>query len=336
MDKVSITLRTTAWDKNANWSEANAKTDNGWTKKTGALYRFTTADGNTTTHTVNRTIRIREYNMYRVDPIILPNDYKSLEANSIYYTAEGVKVTNAKKGDVVYKETMIDQNLADITTSNASKGETVNEPASPGLTYLFTKGLNADGDAVIYFKRPYDYTPDFMDAVNWTRAPEYTHVKKAVAGDGTKTFNIFSLNKTTDNPDGYYTDHQPLTLNLPDGEFVTSYTLDLGPYGGDADATAETARAYDGDAGSGQAVSDYEVLGRPYIYKGQANKLYTAGATEQERRFAGYIDNALSTAHVDYNRYYAPIRTATCTTTGASWIRPQVAMSGSTTRRAPM
>ena len=147
-----------------------------------------------------------------------------------------------------------------------------------------------------------------MNAVNWTRAPEYTHVKKQVdKTTGAKTFNIFKLD-TAGSPagDGYFTDHQPLTLNLPDGEFVTSYTLDLGPYGGDADATAETARAYDGDAGSGQATSDYQVLGRPYIYKGQANKLYTAGSTDQEKRFQTYIDNAISTAHVDYNRYYAP------------------------------
>ena len=48
------------------------------------------------------------------------------------------------------------------------------------------------------------------------------------------------------------------------------------------------------------------MLGRPYIYKGQNNKLYAAGTTAQETRFQNYIDNAISTAHVDYNRYYAP------------------------------
>lgn len=274
-DKVFITLRTTAWDKVTDGSytppktqaESLASTDNGWRKRAGSTYEFTTSDGQKVTHTVNRTIRIREYNMYLVN-------------------ADGT-------------ETMIDEDLNPITGANAGKHEEVDEPASPGLTYLFTKGLNKDGDALIYFKRPSDYTPDFMGAINWSSAPEYSYEKKPKDAAGKVVAS--KITKTGDFPD-----HQPLTINLPDGEFVTSYTLDLGPYGGDADATAETARAYDGDRGSGQTTSDYEVLGRPYIYKGQNNKLYAAGTTAQETRFQNYIDNAISTAHVDYNRYYAP------------------------------
>ena len=161
--------------------------------------------------------------MYLVEPVTLSADYNaSTNLGQKYYKADGYQVLTAKAGDVVYQETMVDSNLNKVLA----------ESASPGLSYLFTKGLNAQGDAVIYFKRPSDYTPDFMERANWASAPEYSYAK---------TGDVFTLT-------GMYSDHNPLTINLPDGEFVTKYTLDLGPYGGDADATAETARIYDGAA----------------------------------------------------------------------------------------
>ena len=88
-----------------------------------------------------------------------------------------------------------------------------------------------------------------------------------------------------------------MIIALGDNEFVTSYTLDLGPYGGDADATAETARAYDGDAGTPSNVSDFALLGRPYIYKGQVNPLNTS---------QNYVDAALNRATVTRSHFYEP------------------------------
>ncbi len=279
LSKVFITLHTTGWTKNASWSEANRATDNGWTKDTSA----------------GRTIRIRQDNMYLVTPVTLSAAYDSASASQVYYLADGSRVKTAKAGDTVYTETMVDETLTPTTDAEQS----------PGLNYLFTKGLDKNGDAVVYFKRvnaageAVDYTPDFMDASNWTSAPVYSYTKKQVAADGTKTFDIFQETARE-------TDHAPLTIQLNEGEFVTSYTLDLGPYGGDADSTAETARAYDGDAGSGQQTSDYAVLGRPFIYKGQNNKIYQAGSTDKDRKYQSYIDNAISTAKVDYNHFYTP------------------------------
>ncbi|MDE8703887.1 hypothetical protein PZH32_13100, partial [Adlercreutzia equolifaciens] len=90
--------------------QAAAYKDNGGNKLGGSTYSFTTSDGAKVDHTVYRTIRIREYNMYLVN-------------------ADGT-------------ETMVDENLEPIKGANAAKGESVNEPNSPGLTYLFSKGLN--------------------------------------------------------------------------------------------------------------------------------------------------------------------------------------------------
>ncbi len=265
---VFVTLYTSKWNLDSSWTELKAATDNGWLKDP----------------TGGRIIRIRENAMYLVEPMTLSADYNaSTNLGQKYYKADGYQVLTAKAGDVVYQETMVDSNLNKVLA----------ESASPGLSYLFTKGLNAQGDAVIYFKRPSDYTPDFMERANWASAPEYSY---------TKTGDVFTLT-------GMYADHNPLTINLPDGEFVTKYTLDLGPYGGDADATAETARIYDGDRGSGKQVSDVQVLGRPYIYKGQNNKLYNSSradlAGQPERVYQDYINNALSTTTVQFKRFFA-------------------------------
>lgn len=102
---------------------------------------------------------------------------------------------------------------------------------------------------------------------------------------------------------------------------VVSYQLNLGPYAGDADATAETARIYDGDKGTEATQADYAVLGRPYLYVGQVNKLYNyasqnkvsnpyeastylASPSKTTYGYSDYRQNATNNATVSYSHFY--------------------------------
>lgn len=79
---------------------------------------------------------------------------------------------------------------------------------------------------------------------------------------------------TTTNPDGTETytrtNGEPATVELEKNEFVKRYTFDLGPYYGNGDTTSEiTGKPRDLDAA--EAATDFYLMGRPYIYKGQIN-----------------------------------------------------------------
>ena len=59
-----------------------------------------------------------------------------------------------------------------------------------------------------------------------------------------------------------------VTIPLHTNEFIATYDMDLGPYNGNGDITAEAKNlVVDRDGGSGDV--DVRLLGRPYIYKGQ-------------------------------------------------------------------
>ena len=61
----------------------------------------------------------------------------------------------------------------------------------------------------------------------------------------------------------------PAVLKLDVNEFITSYTMDLGPYSGNGDITAESNGVYKSVDRDDASAVDVRVLGRPYVYKGQ-------------------------------------------------------------------
>ena len=182
------------------------------------------------------------------------------------------------------------------TTYPLYTNEVTETSSTTNTTATTTKRFarNKAGDAYIWFNRDYDHDPDFYNSQN--------------------------------SDDDWYAGTMPFTLYLADNEFVTSYELNLGPYAGDADATAETARLYDGDAdgvvsdtadgtlavttsvaGAVQS-ADFAVVGRPYIYEQQANRAFGAyNGSDYANAAYGVADwktNATSTATVSMRRAY--------------------------------
>ncbi|MEE0706942.1 MAG: hypothetical protein UCH28_11265, partial [Adlercreutzia sp.] len=220
-DEVAITINTTQWEKDPSYNrDRDYKTKNGYLK------------------TGNRTFIIRKEATYLKNAELQRYTQDKLDPALAYYTKSGDTATlveNPKAADMgsywVF-ETPVDFDLNPCTMDE-----------SWGLDELFSTGLDNNGDAIIYFNRaadhnaPYNYDADFVQPDQWNKAPVYGYAYDKATG-------------TTVVKTGEKSGVTPLTFNFPDGELVTSYSIDLGPYGGDADATTETARAYDGDAGS--------------------------------------------------------------------------------------
>ena len=68
-----------------------------------------------------------------------------------------------------------------------------------------------------------------------------------------------------------------VALPLATNEFVTSYEIDLGPYSGNGDITAEGA-GHNVDRDANEGTVDIQLLGRPYIYKGQKHPAFKGAA----------------------------------------------------------
>ncbi|MCI8425555.1 MAG: hypothetical protein HFJ72_07855, partial [Adlercreutzia sp.] len=86
----------------------------------------------------------------------------------------------------------------------------------------------------------------------------------------------------------------PLNAN----EFIGSYTMDLGPYNGNGDITAEHTGVRvdrDGDCN----VVDIQVLGRPYIYKGQKHPAFKSATAH-----TGCADVADARNHMSTRAYH--------------------------------
>ena len=311
---------------------------------------FTTNTGYKRAKDADRTFVVRESATFEMKPVTLEAAYEltgtldTVKVNSsglriasddkvVYYDKNSLPVEKAAAGTKVYTETMVNTVEDDPVLTLAPTTDTA---VSQGLEDLFRTGLDKNGDAVIYFQRAYDHAPEFMDATYWNYEGNYVpNYKKN--DDGSLVLN------SKDKPAVVRTDggtgrtstlvlstaeatkaHAPLTFHLPDGEMVVSYQLNLGPYGGDADATAETARIYDGDKGTASTEADYAVMGRPYIYHAQVNKLYNyatqnnvsanGGAYEASTYLSspsattyGYSDyrqNATNNATVSYSHFY--------------------------------
>ncbi len=106
----------------------------------------------------------------------------------------------------------------------------------------------------------------------------------------------------TTNPDGTEdynrTGADPATVPLKENEFVTSYVMDLGPYYGNGDSTSEIAgNPVDRDAAD--AATDFYLLGRPYIYKGEKNPL-TGSVSDKA--------DATNSFNARYYRYADPLK----------------------------
>ncbi|MEE0706949.1 MAG: hypothetical protein UCH28_11300, partial [Adlercreutzia sp.] len=91
----------------------------------------------------------------------------------------------------------------------------------------------------------------------------------------------------------------PLLLNLNVNEFVASYTMDLGPYNGNGDITAESNGLYK-DVDRDDDGINVRVFGRPYIYKGQkrpnTNVMNDKGDARNTARVWSYNFNAMDKA----------------------------------------
>ena len=90
---------------------------------------------------------------------------------------------------------------------------------------------------------------------------------------------------------------KPVVVSLKENEFVDSYVIDLGRYGGSADVTSETPRVHTPDFDGTSADPDLYVLGRPYVYRGQKNPI--TGSTSD-------IADATNTMAARSYQYHAP------------------------------